>query len=140
MCRVGRNIMKEREIRPSEWNSFLDTFSQQHEGWLVTVEEVSTGGGAPRVEARELPLQGLFANPHEHSISIAVGRTPEHHLTHTVSQPVRIVVVQTDAGVDQGLTIERQSGRSTRIKFKDAVRPEEADGLPANRDGGRRSR
>ena len=132
--------MKERVIQPSEWNSFLDTFSQQHEGWLVTVEEIPSGGGGPRVEARALPLHGLFSNPHEQSISIAVGRTPEHHLTHTVSQPVRIVVVQSDSGADEGLTIERQSGRSTRIKFKDAVRPEEADGLAKKRAGGRRPR
>jgi len=132
--------MKEREIQPSEWNSFLDTFSQQHEGWLVTVEEIPSGGGGPRVEARVLPLRGLFSNPHEHSISIAVGRTPEHHLTHTVSQPVRIVLVQSDAGADEGLTIERQNGRSTRIRFKDAVRPEEADGLAKSRAGGRRPR
>ena len=132
--------MKERVIQPSEWNSFLDTFSQQHEGWLVTVEEIPSGGGGPRVEARALPLRGLFSNPHEPSISIAVGRTPEHHLTHTVSQPVRIVLVQSDAGADEGLTIERQNGRSTRIKFKDAVRPEEADGLAKNRAGGRRPR
>jgi hypothetical protein len=132
--------MKEREIQPSEWNSFLDTFSQKHEGWLVTVEEIPSGGAGPRVEARALPLQGLFSNPHEQSISIAVGRTPEHHLTHTVSRPVRIVVVQSDTGADEGLTIERQSGRTTHIKFKDAVRPEEADGLAKNRAGGRRPR
>ncbi len=121
--------MKERVIQPSEWNSFLDTFSQQHEGWLVTVEEIPSGGGGPRVEARALPLRGLFSNPQ-----------PEHHLTHTVSQPVRIVLVQSDAGADEGLTIERQSGRSTRIKFRDALRPEEADGLAKNRAGGRRPR
>jgi Family of unknown function (DUF5335) len=131
--------MKEREIQPSEWNSFLDRFSQQHEGWLVTVEEIPSGGGGPRVEARELPLQGLFTNPSEQSISIAVGRTPEHHLTHTVSHPVRIVVELNDAGADEGLTIERQSGQSTRIKFKAAVRLEEADGMPKSRANRRRS-
>jgi len=121
--------MKSREIRPPEWNSFLDVFSQRHEGWLVTVEEIPAGGG-PRIEARELPLQGVFANPHERSISIAVGRTADDHLTHTVSNPERIVVEQSDSGADQGLTIERQSGRATRLRFKTAVRPEQVDGMP----------
>jgi hypothetical protein len=132
--------MKALEIQPSEWDRFLDTFSQQHAGWLVTVEEIPTGGGAPRVEARELPLQGLFSDPHDQSIFIAVGRTTDHHLTHTVSHPVRIVVEQSDTGADEGLTIERENGRSTRIKFKDAVRPEEADGLPRRRANEPRSR
>ena len=129
--------MRLREIRPPEWDSFLHVFSQQHEGWLVTVEEVPRAAGGARTEARELPLQGVFANPHEHSISIALGRTPEQHLTHTVTHPERILVEQSDAGADEALTIERQSGRATRIKFKTAARPEEVDGLPKPRPSGR---
>jgi uncharacterized protein DUF5335 len=131
--------MKLREIRPPDWNTFLDVFSQQHEGWLVTVEDIPAGGGGPRVEARDLPLQGVFTNPHEQSISIALGRAPDEHLTHTVRNPERIVVEQSESGADQGLTIERQSGRATRLKFKTAVRPEEVDGMPGRAPTGDRS-
>jgi hypothetical protein len=127
--------MKSREIRPHEWDNFLVLFSQQHEGWLVTLEEIPAGGGGPRIEARGLPLQGLFTNRHEQSISIALGRAPDDHLTHTVNNPERIVVEQTDSGADHGLTIERQSGRATRLRFKTAIRPEEVDGLPKRSSG-----
>jgi len=125
--------MKLREIRAPEWDTFLDVFSQQHEGWLVTVEELPRSGGGARIEARELPLQGVFTNPHEQSISIALGRTPDRHLTHTVENPERIVVEQNDSGADEALTIERHSGRATRIRFKTAARLEEVDGLPKRR-------
>ena len=126
---MTRDVVKKRDIAPSEWSSFLDTFSRQHEGWLVTVAEISSGGGNPRVEARELPLQGIFVNPHEQSVSIAVGGSPDLHLTHTISRAARLIVEQSDSGADAGLTIERQSGRSTRLEFRAAMRPEEVDGL-----------
>ena len=122
--------MKRSEIAPSEWDSFLDAFSRKHEGWLVTVEEVTGGGGRPRVEAREQPLQHVSVNRHEQSIAIAVGRPPDH-LTHTVNGAARLVVAQSDTGADHGLAIEHQDGRSTWIRFRAAVRPDEVDGLPA---------
>jgi Family of unknown function (DUF5335) len=126
---TGGVIVKKRDIAPSEWSSFLDTFSRQHEGWLVTVTDISSGGGSPRVEAREMPLQGIFVDPHDQSIAVAVGGSPEHHLTHTINRAARLIVEQSDSGADVGLTIERQSGRSTRLEFRAAMRPEEVDGL-----------
>jgi len=122
--------VKKSEIAPSEWNSFLDTFSRQHEGWLVTLEDIASDEGSSRVEARELPLQRVCVNPREQSISIAIGG-PQDHLTHTVRGAARLLAEQSDTGADKGLTIERQDGRSTRIRFRVAVRPEEVDGLAA---------
>jgi len=139
MALCWSEAMKTREVRPSDWTSFLDTFSQQHEGWLVTLEDVPSAGGS-RVEARELPLQGVFANPFENTISIALGRTPEQHLTHTIDHPARMVVEQSDAGADQGLRIERQGGRATLLMFKAAARPHEVDGIPGARIVNRRRR
>jgi Family of unknown function (DUF5335) len=119
-----------KEIARSEWNTFLDTFSRQHEGWLVTVEEIAGDGGSRRVEARELPLRRVCISPREPSISVALGRAPDDK-TYTIIQPARLIVDQTDAGGDRGLMIERQDGQSTRIRFRAAVRPEEVDGLAA---------
>jgi hypothetical protein len=121
--------MKQREIRGSDWAHFLDAFSRQHEGWLVTVEDIPRGGGSPRVEVRELPLQGVFVDPREHNISLAVGRTADDHLTHTISRPTRLIVEQNDAGADEGLKIERRTGRSTHVRFRVPARPDEVDGI-----------
>src|SRR5215216_5826603 len=52
-----------REIERPEWSGFFDGFSRQHEGWLVTVEQVSMPRGPSAVEARELPLEGVSADP-----------------------------------------------------------------------------
>jgi hypothetical protein len=121
--------MKEHEIGASQWSSFLDSFSRQHEGWLVTVEEITDAGGVSGIEARELPLQGLSMDPRGYSISIAVGRSADDHLTHTISHPARIIVQQSDTGADRGLKIDRQTGRSTQIRFRAAARPDEVDGI-----------
>jgi hypothetical protein len=120
--------MKEREIGASEWSSFLDSFSRQHEGWLVTVEEITGAGGGAGVAARDLPLQRVFMDSSEHSISIVVGRTDDH-LTHTISRPARVIVQQSDTGADRGLKIDRETGRSTQIRFRAAARPDEVDGI-----------
>jgi hypothetical protein len=122
--------MKQHEIGPSEWSSFLDAFSRRHEGWLVTVEEVAAAGG-PRIEAREVRLQGLFIDPREQTVSIVVGSGTGDHLTHTIGHPARIVLEQSDSGRDEGLRIERQTGRSTHIRFRAPARPDEVDGRMA---------
>ena len=47
--------MPTQDIPRTEWPAFLDTFSRQHEGWLTTVEIVTTGLGVHR-EVRDKPL------------------------------------------------------------------------------------
>jgi hypothetical protein len=123
-----------REIERPEWSGFLDGFSRQHEGWLVTVEQVSTPAGPSAVEARELPLESVSADP-DGTISISVGRTAERHLTHIVPRAARLLVEESDEGVDRGIRIERNYGPSTRVLFRSAVRPEEVDGIPAAGNG-----
>jgi Family of unknown function (DUF5335) len=121
--------VQEKEIPASEWSTFFDRFSRQHEGWLVTVEEVPPGGGGPRTEARDLPLVGVFADPHDRAVAIVMGTKPEQHLTHAVHDPARVVSERTSAGADSGLVIEETGGRTTRIRFKSAGKPEEVDGV-----------
>ena len=52
--------MPTQEIPRAEWNTFLDTFSRQHEGWLATLEVLAADIGAQE-EARDLPLEGISA-------------------------------------------------------------------------------
>ncbi len=67
----------ECEIPHDEWMEFLDSFSRQHVGWLVTVEVVSGTGRLVAIEER--PLQGISfdrADDKERAY-IQVGGTPD---------------------------------------------------------------
>src|SRR6266850_1412808 len=47
------------EIPASEWTSFLDSFSLQHEGWLVTIWV--TSGAEKSVKVRDARLERIIA-------------------------------------------------------------------------------
>src|SRR6059058_3960543 len=105
-------VMQTREISHDEWVAFFDSFNQQHEGWLVTVEVFGAEIGA-QVEAQQLPLVGVTAElkgDGENSISIAVGEETEAHITHTVTQPSHVRLEQTESGADAALQIESADG------------------------------
>ena len=53
--------MPSRDIPREDWVTFLDSFSRQHERWLVNVEVVTDGLGAHR-EIREKSLIGVSAD------------------------------------------------------------------------------
>src|SRR5438445_8904456 len=101
------------EIERPEWSRFLDGFSRQHEGWLVTLEQVTIPAGPSAVEARELPLENISADP-DGTISVSVGGTPERHLSRIVPRAARLLVEQTDEGLELGIRIDQSDGPSTR--------------------------
>jgi hypothetical protein len=81
--------MQAREIPREEWDAFLDGFSRQHGGWLVTVEAADFDLSG-RTGAHELPLAGVACDAKwdgESVISIFLGKAPGEHLTHTVAAP-----------------------------------------------------
>src|SRR5437868_15369721 len=59
--------IKAQEIPPEDWLAFLDSFSRQHEGWLVTIEfDDPNDGRLIEVENRELDgVTRESANGHE---------------------------------------------------------------------------
>jgi hypothetical protein len=121
-----------QEIPRGEWLSFLDGFSRQHEGWLVTLE-VPEGQGGSGVEAENLKLEGVTP---EHSeghdrISIALGKAPDDHLTHFVSDPVRVSFLETKDGRHIGLQIEAAEGGRTVLRFRGSARPETLNHIAA---------
>lgn len=123
--------MATREIPREEWIEFFDGFSRQHEGWLVTVEVLSSELGA-QVEARELRLEGITADlkgDGEDTISIMVGETPDDHVTHTITAPSHVRLEQTQEGANEALQIESASGAMTLLRFRSAVLPEMVDGV-----------
>jgi len=121
-----------REIPRGEWLSFLDRFSRQHEGWLVTLE-VPEVQGRSGVEAENLKLEGITP---EHSeghdrISIALGKAPDDHLTHFVSDPVHVLSLETTSGEHGGLQIEAADGSRTVVRFRGPAKPETMNDVAA---------
>ena len=121
-----------REIPRGEWLSFLDGFSRQHEGWLVTLE-VPEGEGRSAVEAENLKLEGVTP---EHSeghdrIAIALGQAADDHLTHFVSDPIRLLFLETNDGSHMELQIEAADGSQTVVRFRRPAKPERLGGAAA---------
>ena len=121
-----------REIPRGEWLSFLDGFSRQHEGWLVTLE-VPEEQGRSEVEAKDLKLEGITpAHSEGHDrISIALGLEPDDHLTHFVSDPIRLTFMEEEGGGHLGLQIEAADGSRTVVRFRGPARPESLNDVAA---------
>ena len=81
--------MTTRTIAPGSWQHELDSFSQQHEGWIVSIKTRRLDGQVA-VEAHDLPLQGVSrATPDSNDIAIVVGDR-DSHLSHEVRDPVAL--------------------------------------------------
>jgi hypothetical protein len=120
-----------REIPREEWTGFMDSFSRQHEGWLVTVEVMGREIGA-QVEAEGKPLEGITAELKDGGdalISITVGMTPEEHVTHNITGPTHVRIEQSENGADMALQIESSDGEATLVRLRSAMLPELVDGI-----------
>ena len=123
--------MSTREIPRDDWPEFLDGFSLQHAGWLVTIELLDPDLGAQTL-AREIPLAGITADLRgagKGEITIIAGRAGEDHVTHGIVEPVRVFLLQNPEGADEALEIEAPGDVRTIIQFRSAVRPEMVDGI-----------
>jgi hypothetical protein len=120
-----------REIPRDEWIEFLDSFSRQHEGWLVTVEVLGAEIGA-QVEAERMALGGITADLKgggEDVISIILGKQSADHVTHNITQPTHIRIEQAESGADLALQIESMRGVTTLVRLRSAMLPEMVDGI-----------
>jgi len=119
-----------RNIPRDEWCSELDSFSRQHEGWIVNVE-VSGSDGTRQTEARELPLVGVSCDaPTRDRVDIMVGDRPGSHVTHIV-KPIDVALETTDAGAERGLRIRAADGSTTTVEFRSPMRAVDVDGIPS---------
>ena len=111
------------------WAAELDSFSRQHEGWLVSIT-TRTPDGRIAVEAEDVPLQGVSPASHDaKDISVAVGDA-QRHLTHGIHDVVRVHVDLTADRAERALVIDARDGSTTTIEFRSPLRVEEVDGLP----------
>ena len=124
--------MTVRNIPRELWQDELDSFSRQHEGWIVSITTRNPDGRVA-VAAHDLPLQGINpASPQMHDIAIGVG-DGSNRLTHHVHDPTAVSVDLTAARAERALVIDGRDG-VTRVEFRSPMRPEEVDGLPAMDD------
>ncbi len=123
--------MATREIPRSEWRSFFEVFSRQHEGWLATLEVFGQ-----EVDAQQKPGESPFERisltsvvGESEAIAINLGKSPEDHVKHTVIEPTHVWLAQTPEGANAGLEIESADETTTVIRFRSAVLPEFVDGI-----------
>ncbi len=126
--------MATREIPRTEWTTFFNRFSGQHEGWLVNIE---VDGANPQgmnqknqQEAGQIALQGISADEKdgENTISISVGKEGQERLTHAVVNPSHVWLEQTPEGIDQALRIESREG-TTRVNIRTPMRADMVDNI-----------
>jgi hypothetical protein len=119
-----------RDLARDSWREELDSFSRQHQGWIVSITTRSARGDVA-VAAHDLPLEGVSsASPRSNDIAITVGGS-RNHLTHEVHDPVALKIDLTADEAERALMIHGIDGTTTTIEFRSPMRPEEVDGLPA---------
>ena len=119
-----------RRVAPDSWTAELDSFSRQHEGWLVSIKTRGPDGGVA-VAARDLPLQGVSSGSRESSNIVVMVGDHERHLTHDVHDVVALGIELMADNAERALIIEAKDGSTTTIEFRSPMRAENVDGLPS---------
>ncbi len=115
-------------IDRSQWAEFVDAFSRQHDGWLISVA-VEAGSHRREYMTRDLPLRGVVAEVDENTDSMMVFTGDATHETHFVEHPVTLTIEETADGAEAELTIADGSGARTIVELRSAIRPELVDGM-----------
>ncbi len=116
-----------REVPREQWATFFDSFSRQHEGWLVSMELMAPELG-DQVEVRDR-LAGITAELRagRDAIIMLFGRAPSH-LTHIINAPTRVWLKQTAEGADEALEIEAAESPTALLRFRSPRLTVEVDG------------
>src|SRR5689334_14440020 len=123
--------MSTQEIPREQWNNFFNSFSRQHEGWLASLELMSTDLGA-QDEANELPFAGISLNSEDdaaEAIVINLAKTPADHVTHMIDHPKHVWLQRADEGADASIEIESEDDAKTLLRFRSPMLPEFVDGI-----------
>jgi hypothetical protein len=97
-----------KEIDRKDWAAFFETFTLQHDHWLVSVDG----------ERDTLPLEGILSRE-DGRIVIHLGGDIRHHRVITIDG-ARVSVEVVD-GVDRAVAIESSDGHTTRLAFQSPV-------------------
>lgn len=107
--------MRTRLIPHAEWFPFFERFTRRHPGERVTVWLLGPHIGA-QIEARDLPLAGIVADPLGTAITISLGG-PAGNVEHPVARPTSVWEELTEEGVERALGINAADGTTTLVEF-----------------------
>jgi hypothetical protein len=123
-----------RDLPRPEWAEFLESFSRQHEGWLVRLEtrrSTGTRGEAPEAGGarRQQPLESVSYLPDGGgSIRVVLGDSAAP-VGRTLAAPRRLRLIENETGAHEGLEFDADDGTSLSIRFRSAILPEMVDGV-----------
>jgi hypothetical protein len=123
--------MSTQEISKGDWIVFFDTFSQQHEGWLATLELFDPDVGAQEL-VHQLPLEGVSVSSEAHDledIAIDFGGPSEDHISHVIRGVTQVWLEKTAEGADASLEIESADKSKTLLRFRSPLPAEFVDGV-----------
>jgi hypothetical protein len=110
--------MRTRLVPRAEWFDFFEEFTRQHARWVTTLWLLGPRIGA-QVEARDLPLEGIVADPL--AISIYLGGMPGKNLEHPVATPISVWLEMPEEGALGALGINSADGTTTLLEFRSPV-------------------
>jgi hypothetical protein len=123
--------MSTQEISRGDWTIFFDTFSQQHAGWLATLELFDPDVGAQEL-VNQRPFEGVSVSSgadDDEDIAINFGGPSEDHISHLVSDVTHVWLERTAEGANAALEIESADNSKTLLRFRSPVPPEFVDGV-----------
>ncbi len=120
---------QDAEIPAPEWAEFLNSFSDQHEGWLVTVTVVCGSETSTKVTSCRLQSIALIQTGNRFNIPILVLGAKGPHVIHEVTDPVRLTFKRDARGAHKGLDITAADHSITTVRFRKAAFPETLDGV-----------
>ncbi len=99
-----------KEIERNDWSRFFESFTLEHDHWLVHVDG----------ENESLPLEGITGR--DGKLIVHLGADVSHH--RVIAIDAARVAVEQSGGADEGVAITSTDGHTTRLRF---VRPATGD-------------
>lgn len=109
--------MHTHQISRDEWKQFFHDFSRFHQGWMISLDVFSQEFGA-QIGTRELPFEGMVfeeTRTGKPSIELILGKTADHHITHTIVMPIRVLFEC--QGEHEVLQIEAENSITLHLGF-----------------------
>lgn len=110
--------MNTHEIPHHQWAPFLESFSLEHAGKLVSVKSRHPEQGTV-VEVENKPLEALIQETAEEAERIAIifNQGPKISTTHFICSPRQIRLRTTPEGKEAGMEIDTEDGRTVMVQF-----------------------
>ena len=112
--------MRTRLIPHAEWFPFFQGFTRRHPGSPATVWLLGPQLGA-QVQARDLPLEAIIADPLATTITIQLGGLVGRNVEHPVPQPIAVWEELTEEGDEKALGINSADGTTTLVEFREPI-------------------